>query len=443
VGIFKAYDIRGLYGSEITLETAERIGRAFAEFLKGKRVAVGRDMRSHGEAVKTALVRGLIRGGLEVLDIGITSTPMGYFAVGHYGLCGGIQVTASHNPAAYTGFKLTRAGAVPISENTGIAEIRKLTERPPAKDVEPKGTVKPLDIRRDYVAHVLALAGGVGPLHVAVDAANGMGGLETEMILPHLPVRLSALYLERDGSFPNHEPNPLRAENLKDLIRLVKRSGADLGVAFDGDADRACFVDEKGGIVTNDLTTALLAMEILPGNPGPVVYDLRSSRVLPEVIRQYGGTPIRERVGHAFLKDRLRRENGVFGGEFSGHYYFRENFGADSAIIALVMVLKLLSKAGKPFSEVLAPLRRYHMTGEVNFEVEDKDAKIRELAEAFPDGEIDDLDGVTVQYPDWWFNVRKSNTEPLLRLNLEGMTEEAFHKGRERVMKILGTPVDR
>jgi phosphomannomutase len=443
VGIFKAYDVRGLYGSEITLPVAEKIGRAYAEFLKGKRVAVGRDMRSHGEAMKTALVRGLTRGGLEVLDIGVTSTPMNYFAVGFYGLCGGVQVTASHNPAAYTGLKMTREVAIPISGETGLMEIRRLAEGPPLKDADRRGTVAPLDIRRDYVRHVLSLANGIGPLRVAVDAANGMGGLETEMILPHLPVKLSALYLERDGTFPNHEPNPLRAANLADLIRLVKKSGADLGVAFDGDADRACFVDEQGGIVTNDLTTALLAMEILPGNPGPVVYDLRSSRVLPEVIREYGGTPIRERVGHAFLKDRLRRENGVFGGEFSGHYYFRENYGADSAIIALVRILKLLTKAGKPFSEVLAPLRRYHMTGEVNFEVGDKDAKIRELAEAFPDGEIDWLDGVTVSYPDWWFNVRKSNTEPLLRLNLEGMTEEAFRKGRERVMKLLGTPVDR
>ncbi len=443
MGIYKAYDIRGLYGTEITLETAERIGRAYAEFLKPKRVAVGRDMRSHGEAVKSALVRGLTRGGVSVLDIGVTSTPMNYFSIGHYGLCGGIQVTASHNPAAYTGFKMSRAEAVPISGDDGIQDIRRLAEGPALRDADVRGEATPLDIREDYVRHVTSFVDGMRPLTLAVDAANGMGGLEVEMVAPRLPIRVKALYLERDGAFPNHEPNPLRAENLKDLIHLVRQSGADIGVGFDGDADRACFVDEKGQIVTNDLTTALLAMEVLPREPGPVIYDLRSSRVVPEVIRANGGTPVRERVGHSFLKARMRKEKGVFGGEFSGHYYFRENFYADSAIIATVKMLNLLSKAGRPLSEILKPLRKYWMTGEVNFEVHDKDAKIRELAQAFADGQIDDLDGVTVQYPDWWFNVRKSNTEPLLRLNLEGMTQAAFEKGRDRVMKILGTPVDK
>ncbi len=422
MGIYKAYDIRGHYGTEITLALAERIGRAYAEFLKPGRVAVGRDMRSHGPGVAKALVTGLVRGGVDVYLIGESSTPMGYFAIGHYGLDGGIQVTASHNPAVYTGFKMSREEAIPISSDSGLREIRSIVEGASLPDAAVPGKVQELDIREDYTAHVLAQAGEIRSLKVAVDAANGMGGLEVEWVFPHLPVELIPLYLERDGNFPNHEPNPLRKENLADLIALVRESGADVGVGFDGDCDRACFVDERGEVVTNDITTALLATEVLSRERGPVVYDLRSSRVLPETIAANGGRPIRERVGHSFMKATMRREKCVFGGEFSGHYYFRENFNADSAIIAVLKVLSVLSADRRSLSEMLAPLRKYHMTGETNFEVFEQDTKIEELAEAFADGEVDFVDGVTVQYDDWWFNVRKSNTEPLLRLNLEGMT---------------------
>jgi len=443
MGIFKAYDIRGLFGSEVTLDLAEAIGRAYAEFLKPGKIAVGRDMRSHGPEVTAALVRGLVRGGVDVHLIGEVSTPMGYFAIGHYGLDGGIQVTASHNPAVYTGFKMSREQAIPISGDTGLEEIRRIVEGASLPDADVSGVVSDLDIRADYTAHVLAQAGKIRPLKIAVDAANGMGGLEVEWIFPHLAVELVPLYLERDGIFPNHEPNPLRKANLADLIACVLESGADLGVGFDGDGDRACFVDELGGVVTNDLTTALLAREVLAREKGAVVYDLRSSRVVAEVILASGGRPIRERVGHAFIKETMRRESAVFGGEFSGHYYFRENYNADSAIMAVVKVLTVLSAETRPFSEVLAPLRKYWMTGETNFEVSDKDAKVQELAAAFSDGEVDFVDGVTVQYDDWWFNVRQSNTEPLLRLNLEGMSEQAFEDGKRRVMEYLGTPVDR
>ncbi len=443
MGIFKAYDIRGIYGREIDLLLAERIGRAYVEFLGPGRIVVSRDMRESGPEVQAAFVRGATAGGADVVDIGEASTPMNYFAIGHYGFDGGVQVTASHNPAEYTGFKMSRAEAVPISGDTGIQTIEALVRGGPLPDAPSRGSVSALDIREDYVRHVLSFAGEIEPLKVAVDAANGMGGLEVELIFPHLPVELVPLYLERDGTFPHHEPNPLRAVNQRDLIAKVRETGADLGVGLDGDADRACFVDERGEIVTNDLITALLAMEVLPRHPGPVVYDLRSSRVVAEVIREYGGEPIRERVGHAFLKARMRETGAVFGGEFSGHYYFRENYCADSSIIAVLKVLNLLSRRGRPFSGLLAPLRKYRMTGEINFEVEDKDAKIRELAAAFSDGEVDFLDGITVQYDDWWFNVRKSNTEPLLRLNLEGMTDEAFEAGKRRVMEILGTPVDK
>jgi len=441
MGIFKAYDIRGIFGTEVTLETAERIGRAYAAFLKPSRVAVGHDMRETGPEVEAALVRGLLAGGADVVRIGLTSTPMSYFAVGHYGFEGGIQVTASHNPSEYTGFKMSREEAIPISGDTGIREIQAMVESGNLPTAGTEGSVTDLDIRADYVKHVLSFAEDIGPLTVAVDAANGMGGLEVELVFPHLPVTLVPLYLELDGTFPNHEPNPLREENLADLSRAVREANADLGVGFDGDCDRACFVEETGRTITNDLTTALIAMEVLRTNPGPVVYDLRSSRVLPEVIREHGGTPVRERVGHSFLKARMRETNAVVGGEFSGHYYFRENYNADSAIIAVIKVMNLLSKTGRPFSKLLAPLRRYWMTGETNFEVEDKDAKIEEIARVFEDAEIDFLDGVTVQYDDWWFNVRKSNTEPLLRLNLEGMTEAAFESGKRRVMALLGAPV--
>jgi phosphomannomutase len=443
LGIFKAYDIRGIFGTEVTLETAEKIGLAYAAFLSPSRVAVGHDMRETSPDVEAALVRGLTAGGADVVRIGLTSTPMSYFAVGHYGLDGAIQVTASHNPAEYTGFKMSREEAIPISGDTGIREIERRVTTGDLPRADRPGSVSDLGIREDYVAHVLSFATDIAPLKVAVDAANGMGGLEVDLVFPHLPVTLVPLYLELDGTFPNHEPNPLRVENLAELREVVTESGADLGVGFDGDCDRACFVDEKGGPVTNDLTTALIATEVLRKTPGPVVYDLRSSRVLPEEIEKEGGTPVRERVGHSFLKAKMRETNAVVGGEFSGHYYFRENYNADSAIIATVKVLNLLSKARRPFSEILAPLRRYFMTGETNFEVEDKDAKIAEIADVFSDGEVDFLDGVTVQYDDWWFNVRKSNTEPLLRLNLEGMTEEAFEEGKKRVMALLGEPVAR
>ncbi|MEN8150718.1 MAG: phosphomannomutase/phosphoglucomutase [Planctomycetota bacterium] len=443
MGIFKAYDIRGIFGEEITLETAEKIGRAFAAFLGRTRIAVGHDMRETSPAVEQALVRGLAAGGADPVRIGLTSTPMSYFAVGHYGLGGAIQVTASHNPSEYTGFKMSREEAVPISADSGIREIESMVTSGNLPEPAAPGAVSDLDIRDDYVKHVLSFADGIGPLTVAVDAANGMGGLEVDWVFPHLPVKLVPLYLELDGTFPNHEPNPLREENLADLSAVVRESGADLGIGFDGDCDRACFVEETGRTITNDLTTALIATEVLKGETGPVVYDLRSSRVLPETIRAHGGTPIRERVGHSFLKAKMRETNAVVGGEFSGHYYFRENFNADSAIIAVIKVMNLLSKAKKPFSELLAPLRRYWMTGETNFEVEDKDAKIEEIAATFSDAEVDFLDGVTVQYDDWWFNVRKSNTEPLLRLNLEGMTEKAYEDGKRRVMSLLGEPVDR
>ncbi len=448
-GVFHAYDVRGVWGREIDEALCERIGRAVARHLGCRRACVGHDMRESALPAKAALIRGLTAMGCSVEEIGLASTPMQYFACGNYTFDAGIQVTASHNPAEYIGFKISGPSVVPVGGDSGLPEIERLatskTPVEPAPGTRP-GTVKARDIHADYAAHVARFwKPGKRRLRVVVDCANGMGSLEVDLGLAPLGLDLHVLYPELDGTFPNHEPNPLRHENLRDLQAAVRERKADVGIAFDGDADRACFVDEKGDVVTNDLATALLAEEILPGEPrgSAVLYDLRSSRVVPETIQSLGGTPIRERVGHAFMKARLRREKGPFGGEYSGHFYFRDNWYADSGVIATVLILNRLSRDPKPFSEIMKPLRRYWQTGETNFEVADKDGKIRELAAAFQDAEIDFLDGVSVNYRDWWFNVRKSNTEPLLRLCLEGMTKEAFEKGRARVMPMLGKPVNR
>jgi phosphomannomutase len=448
-GVFHAYDVRGVWGREIDEALSERIGRAVAAHLGCRRACVGNDMRESAGPAKAALIRGLTAMGCSVEEIGLASTPMQYFACGNYTFDAGVQVTASHNPAEYIGFKVSGPGVVPVGGDSGLADIERLAtaKRPPEPPPGTKpGTVKSRDIRADYAAHVARFwRPGKRRLKVVVDCANGMGSLEVDLGLSRLGLDLSVLYPELDGTFPNHEANPLRHENLRDLQKAVTAAKADVGIAFDGDADRACFVDEKGGVVGNDLTTALLAEEILPGEPrgSAVVYDLRSSRVVPETIAALGGTPVRERVGHSYMKARLRREKGPFGGEYSGHFYFRDNWYADSGVLAAVHVLNRLSRETRSFSEILAPLRRYRQTGETNFEVKDKDGKIREIAAAFKDGEVDFLDGVSVHYPDWWFNVRKSNTEPLLRLCLEGVTQEAFEKGRARVMPFLGKPVDR
>jgi phosphomannomutase len=441
MSIFKAYDIRGTYPDQIDEALAVRIGRAFVAFLGCRRIVVTHDMRTMAPSIRDAFVAGATSMGCEVALGGLASTPTNYFAIGHYGFDAGVQVTASHNPARYIGFKMSREQAIPISADDGIRDIERLV----AEGVEargPAGRIETLEGLRDaYRDHVLSFARDVRPMRVAVDCANGMGGVDVPLAFDALPCEVEALYLELDGTFPNHEANPLKTETLRDLMARVKETGADLGIAFDGDADRAIFLDERGDVVTPDLVTALIAEDVLASEKGPVVYDVRSSRVVPERIRALGGTPVRERVGHSFMKARMRAEKAVFAGEYSGHYYFRENFCADSAIIAAMQVLSVLSADDRPFSQRVAPLRKYHASGEVNFEVEDKRGKMEELAEVFSDGEIDWLDGVTVDYPRWWFNVRPSNTEPLLRLNLEAETPELFRESYERVTALLGTPV--
>jgi phosphomannomutase len=452
-GIFKAYDIRGIYGTELDETTARRIGLAFQHVLDDEdravsnTVVVGRDMRSHGEGLARALIDGLTAAGLDVTDVGLVTTPMNYFAVGHLGAAGGIQVTASHNPSRYNGFKLSRHGARPVSGDHGIALMEEKVAAGDLPEATSRGRVGQADVTEDYRRHVLAHLERPGDgeprrLKLVADAANGMGTLYRPL-LEAMNVELLPLYFELDGSFPNHEANPLKEENLRDAEAMVERERADLGVAFDGDADRSAFIDETGRAIGSDLITALIGGELLARHPGSaVLYDLRSSRALAEYVREKGGEPIRERVGHSFMKATLRKHDGVFGGELAGHYYFRDNFYADSSILAVVEILNLLRKTGKPLSELVAPLRRYAKSPEINFEVEDKEGKIEELARRFADGDVDYLDGISVRYPSWWFNVRPSNTEPYLRLVLEADTPEELDRRRGELVEILGEPAD-
>ncbi len=449
-GIFKAYDIRGLYPSQLDEEIAKKIGLCFHHLLdpdelrRSNTVAVGRDMRSHSVPLQAALIKGLLASGLDVVDIGLTTTPMSYFAVGHLGTAGGIQVTASHNPAGYNGMKMSLHGARPVSGDDGIPLLEKKVAEGADGPAGKRGELRKEDVFEAYGEHLLGvLAPGEGAkrLKVVADAANGMGTIY-KPLLEKAGIELIPLYFELDGTFPNHEANPLKMENLADLVAKVRETGADLGVSFDGDADRSAFVDERGEPVGSDLTTALIAGELLERDPGKsVVYDLRSSRAVAEYIREKGGNPIRERVGHSFIKATLREHDGIFGGELAGHYYFRHNYTADCALLAVFEILNLLWKTGKPFSKVVEPLLRYAKSHEINFQVEDKAGKIEMLAERFGDGEIDYLDGITVQYPDWWFNVRPSNTEPYLRLVAEAATEELLAEKRAELISLLGEPV--
>jgi phosphomannomutase len=449
-GIFKAYDVRGIVPTQLDENIARQIGLAFQHVLdeedraNGNTVVVSRDMRSHSPGLAKALIEGLTAGGLDVVDIGLATTPMNYFAIGHTKAAGGVQVTASHNPAQYNGFKFSRHGARPVSGDHGIALMEAKVAAGDLPRAGRTGTVGTGEILDDYRRHILSFLHNKESrrLRVAVDAANGMSTIY-KPILEEMGIELIPLYFELDGSFPNHEANPLKEENLRDLMRLVKESGADLGVAFDGDADRSAFIDEKGEPIGSDLATALIGGELLAREPGKaVLYDLRSSRAVAEYIEEKGGVPVRERVGHSFMKATLRNRNGIFGGELAGHYYFRDNYYADSALLAVVEVLNLLRETGKKMSELVQPLRRYAKSPEINFEVEDKQGKMDELARRYADAKIDYLDGITINYPDWWANVRPSNTEPFLRLVLEARTPEELARHRAELIGMLGEPAD-
>ncbi len=447
-GIFKAYDIRGTYPDQVNEDIAFKVGYHYRDLLgaedlaRGPVVVVSRDMRSHSVPLAEAVRRGLRARGVAVIDVGVVDTPQNYFATGYLKASGGIQVTASHNPAVYNGFKMSRRDAIPVSYETGIADLERLVhESQISLDLEPEAEESFQDVFEAYSRHVLSMVEHREPrLKLAADAANGMGGIYGP-ILEQLNIDLVPLYFDLDGTFPNHEANPLKAENLVDLQRAVKEHGCDLGVSFDGDADRAMIVDGNGDVITADIMTAMLAPRFLRDDPGAViVYDLRSSWATKEAIAEAGGKPVRERVGHSFIKATMREHDSPFGGELAGHFYYRCNYTADSSILTVIEALDLMRETGRPIAELAAPLQRYHATGEINFHVDDKEAMIRHLAEVFADGEIDYLDGITVQYADWWFNVRPSNTEPLLRLVLEARSHELMEEKKAVLLGYLGTP---
>ncbi len=444
--IFKAYDIRGVYPEELDADTARAVGRAVARFLESSPVVVGRDMRESGLLLREALLEGLRGEGAEVLDIGRVTTPMVYYATATRGAAGGVMITASHNPGAYNGFKVCRERAFPVGIESGLAEIRELALARLGEPAVPvRGALREERVQGDYFTSLLDLFPALPSLRVVIDAGNGIVGEAISGLLDRLPLDLTRLYFEPDGSFPHHEADPLKRENLEDVIREVRRRGADLGVAFDGDGDRAVFVDETGEPIPGDLTTALfvqVAFEhgLLGAGPGvSVVYDVRSSRTIPETIRACGGVPVRSRVGHAFMKERIREVGAAFGGELSGHYYFRlpGDYVGDDAAAAFLFVLQALERTGKPLSALWRPFRRYARSGEVNRSVKDVEAVLRRVREVFADGQADDLDGLTIEYPDWWFNLRPSNTEPLLRLNVEAPTETELERHRDRLLALI------
>jgi phosphomannomutase len=442
MSIFKAYDVRGVVPSELTADAAYRIGRAAARVLAAKCIAVGRDARASSPELSDALVRGLCEEGVDVVDLCLVSTPMLYFAVEHLGAGGGIMVTASHNPAQYNGFKICREHAIPVGGESGLAQIGKLASTlDSAGGSRPRGRVTMRDLRAAYVEHVRVLAPAqCPPLRVAIDCGNGMGSVGLEPLLERLPLVVERLYFEPDGTFPNHEADPLKTENLKDVIAAVRLHRADLGVAFDGDGDRAVFVDECGTPVPSDRITALLAEALLRKKPGGLVlYDLRSSRSTGEAIKAAGGIAQICRVGHSFVKAMMRESGAIFAGELSGHFYFRftPSLVADDGLAAFAAVLDLLATARKPLSALVAPLDRYFATGELNRRVKDVPgllARIEADHRAAGAREISHMDGLLVSYPDWWFNLRPSNTEPMLRLNLEASTEAKMVAERDQLL---------
>ena len=454
--IFKAYDIRGLYGSQLDEQAAWKIGHATAQFLRSmvhgynrglanaQSICVGRDMRTHSPSLAKALIEGMNAAGANVIDIGMIDTPQMYFAINHLGACGGVQVTASHNPAQYNGFKISGQQAKPIGADTGLKDIKHIATALLHTLGRPDGSVERCDLSQEYKKHVLKfLEEKRRPLKMVVDASNGMAGKMVPILFGDLDdLELIGLNLEHNGTF-KHDPNPLVEANLDELKKTVKKHKADFGCCFDGDADRLMIVDEKGQTVSCDIMTALMVPYFLKNNPGStVVYDLRSSHVVQEEILKHDGTPRRERVGHSFMKKTLRDSHACFGGELSGHFYYRDNYYADSGMITLVHMLNILGTTETPASELVSPLLRFFASGEMNFEVEEKDAMLRELTRQFSQGQVDDLDGVTVQFKDWWFNVRPSNTEPLLRLNVEAKTADLLSEKLDELKALLGEPVD-
>jgi phosphomannomutase len=436
--VFKAYDIRGTVPDQLDADMCRAIGAAFARFAGAPRVLVARDMRPSGVELSRAFADGARSQGVDVVDLGMASTDLIYYAAGRLD-SPGAMFTASHNPAQYNGIKLCLAGAKPVGEDTGLADIKALAASglPPA---DHQGKLMDDDLLEDFAAHVRSFVDveSLTPLRVIADTANGMGGLVVPIVFEGLPFDLEVMYGELDGTFPNHPADPIQLENLRDLVDRVKAEGADIGLAFDGDADRVFLVDDQGVPVSGSTTTAIVAKATLEKEPGAtILYNCICSKAVPEVILENGGVPVRTRVGHSFIKSVMAETGAAFGGEHSAHYYFRDNYRADSGSIAALVVLEQLCRAGVPLSELRKPFERYAASGEINTRVDDTAAVIERVAEAFKDAQQDRLDGLTVDFGEWWFNLRPSNTEPLLRLNLEAPTEDDVKRHVAEVQAVM------
>ena len=439
--IFKAYDVRGVVPDELDAELAERIGAAFADWTSLPTILIGRDARLSSPELAAAISDGARSRGANVIDLGLASTDLVYFASGSLDLPA-VMITASHNPKEYNGIKFCLPGARPVGEESGLLEIRELVEAPAPQPAADPGGLEHRDLLDAYVEHVLSFidVDALRPLTVAVDTANGMGGLVVPAVMARLPVTLHHLYADLDGTFPNHPADPIDPENQRDLRAAVREFRADIGLAFDGDADRVFLIDERAEDVSGSLLTALIARAMLRDEPGAkIVHNLICSHIVPETIRAEGGIPVRTRVGHSFIKQVMAETGAIFGGEHSGHYYFRRNYRADSGLIAAVVVLGELSASEIPLSDVLEPFRKYFDSGEINSRVDDQQGRIERIARELADGEQDRLDGLTVEYPEWWCNVRPSNTEPLLRLNVEADTRGVLDEKTEMVLDLIRT----
>jgi phosphomannomutase len=444
-GIFKAYDVRGVYPTEIHEEGARAIGAAFVAYLRAARIGIGRDMRLSSPSLAEAFLDGATSQGADVVDYGMIPTDVLYYAVASDGLDGGVQITASHNPKQYNGMKMVRREAIPLSGDAGISDIRDMIAGgrvpPPAAA---RGQVTARDVVGPYVDHVMGFVDSaiIRAFKVVLDAGNGMGGLIGPRLFDRLPCRTTRLCFDIDGRFPNHEANPLIEENRRDIVERVVAEGADIGIAWDGDADRCFFIDGSGEFISGDFITALLAEAFLLKHPGStIIYDLRASYAVRDIVAHYGGTSLMNRVGHAFFKRRMRETNAIFGGEVTGHYYFRDNFFADNGFIPALLILELMSKKGKSLRDLLEPLRaRYFISGEINTRLAsmaEVPARLASIATRYADGRQSQLDGLSVEYDDWHFNVRPSNTEPLLRLNLEATRPELMAAKRDEVIGLI------
>lgn len=442
--IFKAYDIRGKVGEVLNSELTFELGKAFGHWLpEDGPVAVGRDMRPDSAELADALIHGLSVQGREVWDLGQITSDMIYFAVGSNKLAGGAMITASHNPGAYNGIKLCREMALPIGIETGLEELKKLIEDGGLAPHETDGLVEKHDIADAWIEHALSFVDveSLKPYSIAIDAGNGMAGAIIPRLESKVPFKVHELYFELDGTFPNHEANPLKIDNLSDLIKDGAADRHDFGIAFDGDGDRAFLVDEKGGVLNGSVTTAILARHLLKKHSNAtILYNAVCSRIVPETIAKYGGSSIRTKVGHSYIKAKMHAHQALFAGEHSGHYYFKDNYSADSGLIAALMMIDVLSETDLTLSELAKEFRVYANSQEINLEVDDKVAMIKRVASKFADGEQDELDGLTVRYDDWWFNLRPSNTEQLLRLNVEAKNQDLVEQKVDEIQKIITLP---